>query len=118
MSWWSRVVFPIRRVWLTVATRARARKSGGGILKLRNDVQTCGYQDVQVMWEILRRSEMEIPKENKRSFWRMPMWSNKTSSCVSDKDHHHHHHQQQQQQQQQQKQKQKRKQQQKHHSSF
>lgn len=79
--------------------------SGGGILKLRNDVQTCGYQDVQVMWEILRRSEMEIPKENKRSFWRIPIWSNKTSSCVSDKDHQHH-----QQQQQKQKLKQKQKQ--------
>ncbi|KAH7671717.1 hypothetical protein IHE45_09G006400 [Dioscorea alata] len=105
MSWCRRLAFPVRRVWLTLATRVRPRKTGGGILKLRNDVQTCGYQDVQVMWEILRRSEMEIPKENKRSFWRIPMWSNKTSSCVSDKDHQHH-------------QQQKQKQQQKHHSSF
>ncbi|KAJ0984200.1 hypothetical protein J5N97_002556 [Dioscorea zingiberensis] len=85
-----RVAFPVRRVWLAVAARVKARKEGG-ILKLRDDVQTCGYQDVQVMWEILRRSEMkEQPKEHKRSFWRMPKWSNKTSSCASEKDQEQH----------------------------
>ncbi|KAK4796029.1 hypothetical protein SAY86_028355 [Trapa natans] len=34
--------------------------SGGGLLKLREDVQSCGYQDVHVMWELLRRSEIEF----------------------------------------------------------
>ena len=33
---------------------------GRGILvKLHDDVQTCAYEDVQVMWEMLRRSETE-----------------------------------------------------------
>ncbi|URD75146.1 hypothetical protein MUK42_33752, partial [Musa troglodytarum] len=31
----------------------------GGILKWYDDVQMCGYQDVQVTWEILTRCEME-----------------------------------------------------------
>jgi len=32
--------------------------SGGSILKLHEDVQTCGYRDVQVMFDILT-SELE-----------------------------------------------------------
>ncbi|CAN1223930.1 hypothetical protein LINPERPRIM_LOCUS2181 [Linum perenne] len=51
---------------------------------LHNDVQTCGYEDVQVMWEMLQRSEMEmitggggnLQKRNRRSFWRVLVWSN------------------------------------------
>ncbi|WOL13476.1 hypothetical protein Cni_G22246 [Canna indica] len=74
MSWWRRkVVFPVRRAWLVVSSRVKSRKHGGGILKLYDDVQMCGYQDVQVMWDILTRSEMETPtmsKQRKRSFWR------------------------------------------------
>lgn len=33
--------------------------TGDGILKLHDDVQTCGYEDVQVMWEMVRRSKTE-----------------------------------------------------------
>lgn len=53
--------------------------SGVGLLKLHDDVQTCGYQDVQVMWEMLQRSESEVlgnhdhdhPKRNQRLFRRV-----------------------------------------------
>uniref|UniRef100_A0A0D9W923 Uncharacterized protein n=1 Tax=Leersia perrieri TaxID=77586 RepID=A0A0D9W923_9ORYZ len=51
MAWWrQKVVFPARRAWAAVSTRVRARKtgSGGSILKLHEDVQTCGYNDVQL----------------------------------------------------------------------
>ena len=34
--------------------------TGRGLLKLEDDVQTCGYEDVRVMWEMLRRSETEV----------------------------------------------------------
>lgn len=49
-----------------------------GILNLHQDVQTCGYQDVQVMWNMLS-SEKEVaadtrPKRRKRPFWRLPLW--------------------------------------------
>lgn len=57
--------------------------AGGGIQKLHDDVQMCGYQDVQVMWEMVRRSEMELSNERKRRkrlLWRIPTWSNRTSS--------------------------------------
>ncbi|RRT36908.1 hypothetical protein BHE74_00024663 [Ensete ventricosum] len=43
----------------------------------------CGYQDVQVMWEMVRRSEMELSnerKKRKRLLWRLPSWSSRTSS--------------------------------------
>ncbi|KAA8542023.1 hypothetical protein F0562_023175 [Nyssa sinensis] len=80
MDWWHKVVFPVRRVWVTVSTRVKARKNGAGLLKLRDDIQTCGYEDVQVMWEMLRRSESELmsnqPNHKQRPFWRFFVWSN------------------------------------------
>ncbi|KAL5200470.1 hypothetical protein ABZP36_021673 [Zizania latifolia] len=56
MAWWrARVVAPVRRAWLAAAAAARARARNGecGILSLHQDVQTCGYHDVQVMWNML-----------------------------------------------------------------
>ncbi|KAL4346191.1 hypothetical protein S83_037279 [Arachis hypogaea] len=62
MDWWHK----IRRTWCALSTRIKLRKSGvgrhsGGIeyngdvglLKLRDDVQMCGYRDVEVMWNML-----------------------------------------------------------------
>ncbi|PIN18198.1 hypothetical protein CDL12_09136 [Handroanthus impetiginosus] len=74
MEWWHKVVFPVRRVCCAVAARLRARKNGAGLLKLHDDIQTCGYEDVQIMWEILRRTESEVishhNKRKNRWFWR------------------------------------------------
>ncbi|KAK9097405.1 hypothetical protein Sjap_022902 [Stephania japonica] len=88
MDLWHKMIFPMRRVWSAVSTRVEARKNGGGLLKLHNDVQTCGYQDVQVMWEMLQRSETELTaqinsssnsstpsKRKQRPLWRVFVWS-------------------------------------------
>ncbi|XP_018679399.2 uncharacterized protein LOC103977263 [Musa acuminata AAA Group] len=84
MAWWNKkVVFPVKRALVAVAARVKARKHGDGISKLHDDVQTCGYQDVQVMWEMLRRSETELPKQRKRRFWRPSASSRRTTSCDS-----------------------------------
>ncbi|KAJ6713189.1 hypothetical protein OIU79_009225 [Salix purpurea] len=57
---------------------------GANLLKLHNDVQTCGYEDVQVMWEMLRRSESELiashPKRKQRPFWRVFVWANHSAA--------------------------------------
>ncbi|KAG2568535.1 uncharacterized protein LOC120682509 [Panicum virgatum] len=80
MAWWrKKVVSPARRAWAAVSTRVRIRArntgSGGSILKLHEDVQTCGYRDVQVMFEILT-SELEVashgPKHHQR---KRPAWT-------------------------------------------
>ncbi|EPS74000.1 hypothetical protein M569_00759, partial [Genlisea aurea] len=59
MDWWRKVALPVKKVWCAVSTRCyKARKNGAGLLKLHNDIETCGYEDVQIMWEMLiRRSE-------------------------------------------------------------
>ncbi|OVA00914.1 hypothetical protein BVC80_9081g79 [Macleaya cordata] len=88
MDLWQKMIFPVRRVWIAVAARVKARKNGGGLLKLHNDVQTCGYQDVQVMWEMLRRSESELmaptptKRKHQRPFWRVHVWSSHNSSST------------------------------------
>ncbi|KAL2539354.1 hypothetical protein Adt_00332 [Abeliophyllum distichum] len=74
MEWWNKMVFPVRRVWFSVSARVKARKNGAGLLKLHDDIQTCGYEDVQIMWEMLRRTESTLmSRHSKRknwSFWR------------------------------------------------
>ncbi|TYJ35238.1 hypothetical protein E1A91_A05G223300v1 [Gossypium mustelinum] len=54
----------MRRVWTGLATRLGVRKSG--LLKLQKEVSSCEYGDVHVMWELLRRSEIEIVESPKR----------------------------------------------------
>ncbi|KAB5564952.1 hypothetical protein DKX38_005006 [Salix brachista] len=86
-----KMIFPVRRVWIGVSARLRPRKNGAGLLKLHNDVQTCGYEDVQVMWEILRRSESELmaslPKRKQRPFWRVFVWSNHSAASSFSANH-------------------------------
>uniref|UniRef100_A0A2N9ILF9 Uncharacterized protein n=1 Tax=Fagus sylvatica TaxID=28930 RepID=A0A2N9ILF9_FAGSY len=65
MDWLHRM----KKAWVAVSTRIRTRGgvSGGGgastgddgLLKLRDDVQMCGYKDVQVMWKMLSGSQQE-----------------------------------------------------------
>ncbi|MBA0638104.1 hypothetical protein Godav_029913, partial [Gossypium davidsonii] len=82
----------MRRVWTGLATRLGVRKSGKsqlstvliltrrrfddfskaeikkgtGLLKLQKEVSSCEYGDVHVMWELLRRSEIEMGESPKR----------------------------------------------------
>ncbi|CAH9106818.1 unnamed protein product [Cuscuta europaea] len=91
---WRKLVFPVRKVWLAVSARVKARKQGAaGLLKLHDDIQTCGYEDVQVMWEMLRQAESKLTsighddnannkQKQHRPFWRIFVWSNHTS-CSS-----------------------------------
>ncbi|WOK98301.1 hypothetical protein Cni_G07011 [Canna indica] len=101
MAWWNKkLVFPVKRTLVAVAARrVKSRKQAcrisadDGIRKLHDDVQMCGYQDVQVMWDMLRRSEMEIsdaPKQHKWQFWRSLESPRRTTSCDSIEQQHHH----------------------------
>ncbi|KAL6652085.1 hypothetical protein ACP70R_011010 [Stipagrostis hirtigluma subsp. patula] len=86
MAWWrKKVVFPARRAWAAVSTRVRVRNtgSGGNILKLHEDVQTCGYKDVQVMFEILR-SELEVSSHAAKPRKRPPpAWPSQSPSMIA-----------------------------------
>ncbi|KAI3956437.1 hypothetical protein MKX01_016850 [Papaver californicum] len=94
MDLWDKMIFPVRRVWIAFSARVKTRKNGGGLLKLHNDVQTCEYQDVQVMWEMLRRSESELmnisghqshthtKRKLPRPFWRVHVWSSSSHKNI------------------------------------
>ncbi|KAG8388187.1 hypothetical protein BUALT_Bualt02G0099700 [Buddleja alternifolia] len=78
MEWWRKMVFPVRRAWFSVSARLKARKNGAGLLKLHDDIQTCGYEDVQIMWEMLRQTESEVmPRHTKRKL----QWFARDLSC-------------------------------------
>ncbi|XP_020146795.1 uncharacterized protein [Aegilops tauschii subsp. strangulata] len=85
MAWWrARVVAPMRRACrlAVAAARARVRKGECGVLNLHQDVQTCGYHDVQVMWDMLSSDKeaaaaasapaKQQQQRRKRPFWRLP----------------------------------------------
>ncbi|KAJ1433411.1 hypothetical protein SESBI_05937 [Sesbania bispinosa] len=85
MDWWHK----IRRTWTALSTRIKLRKSAGvaggrgsgvgeygggdcggtgeGLLKLRDDVQMCGYRDVEVMWNMLNISLQPQQMETART---------------------------------------------------
>ncbi|GKV10329.1 hypothetical protein SLEP1_g21711 [Rubroshorea leprosula] len=55
----------LKKLWTGVAARLGFRKSG--LVKLRNDVRSCEYEDVHVLWEMLKKSELEhSPRKNKK----------------------------------------------------
>ncbi|XP_028772034.1 uncharacterized protein LOC114751177 [Neltuma alba] len=88
MDFWHKMIFPVRRVWLALSSRLKTRRNGDGLLKLQDDIQTCGYQDVQVMWEMLRRTEPEAvdshQKRKQQPFWGIFVWpSNSNHSDAS-----------------------------------
>ncbi|KAL6189261.1 PREDICTED: uncharacterized protein LOC101313896 [Fragaria vesca subsp. vesca] len=66
MDW----LLKLRRALLAFSARLKHRKSVGGaggdqcggvggLLKLQDDVQMCGYQDVQIMWNMLSKAQQE-----------------------------------------------------------
>ncbi|MQL86635.1 hypothetical protein Taro_019159, partial [Colocasia esculenta] len=91
MAWWEKVACPVKRAWVFVAARVKAGRSPGpGIMKLHDDVQTCGYQDVQVMWEMLR-TEMELSAhaaKRRRQLWRVLIWSDGRAAAVGQRQPH------------------------------
>ncbi|KAL9323245.1 hypothetical protein ACSQ67_011298 [Phaseolus vulgaris] len=80
MDVWRNIIFPVRRVWLALSARLKARKNGAGLLKLQDDVQTCGYEDVQVMWEMLQRTESDVVESHHKHTGFQ--FTNKTSTDV------------------------------------
>ncbi|KAJ3698455.1 hypothetical protein LUZ61_002160 [Rhynchospora tenuis] len=80
MAWWrKKVVFPVKRALAFISARLRSRRNCNGIMKLYDDVQTCEYKDVQVLWEILRlEMEVQTPQSHQRSIWRVPTWQNRS----------------------------------------
>ncbi|KAK9274447.1 hypothetical protein L1049_021694 [Liquidambar formosana] len=89
MDWWHK----IRKLLVALSARVKTRKTGGGdgdgvstgsgLMKLREDVKACGYEDVEVMWNILSRMEMEqqqvashsSKRTKKHPIWRSFFWS-------------------------------------------
>lgn len=77
------------------------RDDASGLLKLRDDVKMCAYNDVQVMWNMLSQSphkelkqataaaantqprNSKCSKHRWRFTWRFPFWSDHTTSNSS-----------------------------------
>uniref|UniRef100_A0A0D3FF76 Uncharacterized protein n=2 Tax=Oryza TaxID=4527 RepID=A0A0D3FF76_9ORYZ len=86
--WWDRVVLPVRRAWLGVAARFGVRQTG--LWRLRQEVSTCEYEDVRVMWEMLSRTSTvgagagrAAPPARRHSRFRQPRpWTESICLCA------------------------------------
>ncbi|KAL2629862.1 hypothetical protein R1flu_014548 [Riccia fluitans] len=61
MGWMRKIAGPFRRAWEIVSCRQfhQSRKRARGMGRLYNDVRSCGYEDVQLMWSILHAHNVE-----------------------------------------------------------
>ncbi|KAJ6912968.1 hypothetical protein NC651_015441 [Populus alba x Populus x berolinensis] len=68
MNWWHKM----RKAWFAISSRVKFHKAGSGggrggatsrsasgLLKLQDDVQMCGYKDVEVMWNMFIESNRQ-----------------------------------------------------------
>lgn len=82
MEWWGTMTLNARRVWNGVAVRIGFRKRG--IMKLKSDVRACKYDDVRVMWDLLKKNETRKAQlgngKKKRPFWTCFGWA-RCSPC-------------------------------------
>ncbi|CAK9214945.1 unnamed protein product [Sphagnum troendelagicum] len=68
-SWLRKVTTPFRRIWDAMMSRllpGRRHKRANGISKLYNDVRSCGYEDVHVMWSMLQHSHFPSDPPKRR----------------------------------------------------
>ncbi|CAA0843378.1 Unknown protein [Striga hermonthica] len=70
-NWWGKMMTPMQKVWAKLSKRICSRKNG--IIKLHQDVRSCEYEDVHILWDMLKRKEVDLTIE-REPFWRLH-WS-------------------------------------------
>ncbi|XP_021764393.1 uncharacterized protein LOC110729004 [Chenopodium quinoa] len=86
-----RIIYPVKRLCRGLAARLGFRKRG--ILILSQEVQACEYEDVRIMWEMLKKSETshEVSRSpspkwlKKKSMKNALAWARSNTTCLSNK---------------------------------
>ncbi|CAH2047004.1 unnamed protein product [Thlaspi arvense] len=63
-EWLNTMSFPTRRIWNRLTVRVGFRHSG--LLRLQNDVSSCEYEDIHIMWNLLHKNEDPTPTRGAR----------------------------------------------------
>ncbi|KAF3967515.1 hypothetical protein ACB098_02G016000 [Castanea mollissima] len=61
MGWLQSLISPLKKLWLRMHSAQRKRR---GIYILYEDVKSCPYEDVHVLWSILVESNTSLPSKN------------------------------------------------------
>ncbi|KAK2985632.1 hypothetical protein RJ640_006895 [Escallonia rubra] len=79
------MVIPVQKVWVRLAKRLGIRKTG--LVKLHHDVRTCEYEDVHVLWEMLKKNETGIARSavgrKQGHLWNIVNWLAAVDEMVS-----------------------------------
>ncbi|PIN22095.1 hypothetical protein CDL12_05185 [Handroanthus impetiginosus] len=73
---WDKVVVPLRKVWSKVSKKLRLRKTGH--VKLRQEIRTCEYEDVHILWHMLKRNETDLTRSKRGPSWGFVQWAKHT----------------------------------------
>uniref|UniRef100_M0ZJV1 Uncharacterized protein n=1 Tax=Solanum tuberosum TaxID=4113 RepID=M0ZJV1_SOLTU len=79
MELWEKMMDPMRKAWSRVSTRIHNRKTGH--VKLHHDVRKCEDEDVQILWDMLKKNEKgsdvsKSPSGRKKvRFWDIINWA-------------------------------------------
>ncbi|PIN12405.1 hypothetical protein CDL12_14981 [Handroanthus impetiginosus] len=69
MDWWDKMMIPMRKIWAKLSKRVVSRKTG--LFILHQDVRTCEYEDVHILWDLLKRNETQLTRKRKEaSLWK------------------------------------------------
>ncbi|KAL8487631.1 hypothetical protein ACS0TY_024084 [Phlomoides rotata] len=78
---WDKMTSPMRKVWTKLSKKFGHRKNAEH-MKLQQDVSSCEYEDVHVLWEMLKRHDVDLtgsPKDSAAaSFWDVLQWAKNT----------------------------------------
>ncbi|KAL7605672.1 uncharacterized protein LOC111886984 isoform X1 [Lactuca sativa] len=55
IKWWQKFTIYLRKIWIRVAVRFGVPKSGLG--RLHHEIMRCEYEDVHVLWKLLKENE-------------------------------------------------------------
>ncbi|XP_020673478.2 uncharacterized protein LOC110093057 isoform X1 [Dendrobium catenatum] len=62
MEWWRRM---LKKNTVSVADTEKPKQEGDGMLQLHDAIQTCEYNDILVMWEMLQNPHTELMQDAK-----------------------------------------------------
>ena len=79
---------PMRKVWTKLYKKLGLRKDAEHI-KLQQDVKSCEYEDVHVLWEMLKRNDSQSGSNTCRKdaektespFWEIVQWARHPVIC-------------------------------------
>ncbi|KAG8377530.1 hypothetical protein BUALT_Bualt08G0042800 [Buddleja alternifolia] len=82
MELWDKMMIPMQKVWIKLSKRVGLHKTG--LVKLRQDVRTCEYEDVHILWDMLKRNDTDLTRTREECCWNRVRWAQSATNCSAE----------------------------------